>query len=695
VAVAAGVLAIVPGGGRALAASPDPTFHLSLRPSSTGIFDTMYPTGLAAWTLTAAPASPAPDVVNSNAAGDVAAVTAWDPATKAMALQLFFTNKTATPMAGTTAVIDMISPAWDGTYSLNGVQVAAGHGARFADRIAVGAIAPGASASASVPLLIGLPGTVVPPRVDVYYHLESGSAGSTTRYGFPATGGPLPKAMAKIVPPPLGTRYLGVATVDNYWGSDEYLDRFTAKYGFHPAIYNRQDLRALPDTPPAQFAAWARVAAQRGTVAGFVVGLHAYKVNSGQSTGDWSYQTVIDGLHDAELRAAASAIRDEGYPVIGYSAAEFNTLLVQSSCGPAGTDACSTNTEFTESDANAYGDPTYPDGSERLRDFHRHIVDIFDEVGAANVTWAFYPENSHYETQGSTPKDGTISKPWWDAAAYYYPGDDYIDQVGFMNYQNFPNPEATVWRTAPISEQWSWHKSGYYDWLAVAPTKLVAMPEEMRVAGALPPSNSNERSGAIREWFDTLADFPRLQFSGIWEAGAEDGFTKSEGGCGSAGGYCVQEPGILFKSMGSADYGFFHPSEIDTFRQGLRVHSGFLDRVILGADVAAPGRVSDVAVSSGPGAGSVTVTWTATGDDGTVGTVDHDRVRLRPGTDLSDSTWSRYGTVSVAAGAPLPAGSSRSVMISGLAPGTYSVAVKSTDDGGHSSPVSNVVTFTV
>jgi hypothetical protein len=105
--------------------------------------------------------------------------------------------------------------------------------------------------------------------------------------------------------------------------------------------------------------------------------------------------------------------------------------------------------------------------------------------------------------------------------------------------------------------------------------------------------------------------------------------------------------------------------------------------------------VADVAVSPGPGAGSVTVTWTAAGDDGGVGTVAHDTVRVRPGTDLSDSTWSRYGTVTVAGGAPLAGGSQRSVVISGLAPGTYSVGVKSTDDGGHSSPVSNVVTFTV
>lgn len=71
---------------------------------------------------------------------------------------------------------------------------------------------------------------------------------------------------------------------------------------------------------------------------------------------------------------------------------------------------------------NGYGSPTLADGPERFRDAYRHLIAIFRQEGANNVTWVM-----HYNGSGSP-------QAAWNSHAAYYPGDDYIDWLGLSAY---------------------------------------------------------------------------------------------------------------------------------------------------------------------------------------------------------------------------------------------------------------------
>lgn len=86
---------------------------------------------------------------------------------------------------------------------------------------------------------------------------------------------------------------------------------------------------------------------------------------------------------------------------------------------------------------------------------------------------------------------------------------------------------------------------------------------------------------------------------------------------------------------------------------------------------------------------SVTLTWTAPGDDGNIGTVA--AYNLRYSTEpLAESTW-EAATTAPNPPTPLPAGTTQSMAVTGLSPGMpYSFAIKSTDEAGNQSAISNI-----
>jgi hypothetical protein len=87
---------------------------------------------------------------------------------------------------------------------------------------------------------------------------------------------------------------------------------------------------------------------------------------------------------------------------------------------------------------------------------------------------------------------------------------------------------------------------------------------------------------------------------------------------------------------------------------------------------------------------SVTLSWTAPGDDGDVGRAMGYEVRwsLLP---ITDANWEAAIVVS-AAPDPLPAGAHHSMVVGGLIPGTtYYFAIKAVDDAGNWSGLSNVL----
>jgi len=109
-------------------------------------------------------------------------------------------------------------------------------------------------------------------------------------------------------------------------------------------------------------------------------------------------------------------------------------------------------------------------------------------------------------------------------------------------------------------------------------------------------------------------------------------------------------------------------------------------------DTTAPAAVGNLSVQSVSGS-SVTLAWTAPGDDGNTGTATSYDVRYSNST-ISDSNWA---SSTQATGEPTPksAGSSESFTVSGLASSTaYFFALKTSDEAPNVSGLSNVVSTT-
>lgn len=98
---------------------------------------------------------------------------------------------------------------------------------------------------------------------------------------------------------------------------------------------------------------------------------------------------------------------------------------------------------------------------------------------------------------------------------------------------------------------------------------------------------------------------------------------------------------------------------------------------------------SSVSVAAVDSTNSVTLTWSAPGDDANVGTAASYEVRYA--TDpLSEANWA---TSTVVANPPTPllAGSSQAMSVTGLTPGVlYNFAVKTRDEAGNQSAISNI-----
>ena len=90
-------------------------------------------------------------------------------------------------------------------------------------------------------------------------------------------------------------------------------------------------------------------------------------------------------------------------------------------------------------------------------------------------------------------------------------------------------------------------------------------------------------------------------------------------------------------------------------------------------------------------ADDVTLSWTAPGDDGSVGTAASYELRMMPTSAITSANWN---AAIVVAGTPTPAtaGTRQSVVVSGLATDTtYYFAIKTTDDAGNQSNISNIL----
>ncbi|MBD3867002.1 MAG: S8 family serine peptidase [Acidobacteria bacterium] len=118
---------------------------------------------------------------------------------------------------------------------------------------------------------------------------------------------------------------------------------------------------------------------------------------------------------------------------------------------------------------------------------------------------------------------------------------------------------------------------------------------------------------------------------------------------------------------------------------GARLNAFF---AIAEPDNVAPGQVDDLATEN-PSSNALGLTWTATGDDGNVGTANFYQVRYS--TAVIDDT--NFDAASLASGAPNPgpAGAAESMEVAGLDADTvYYFALKAFDEWGNAGALSNV-----
>ena len=104
-------------------------------------------------------------------------------------------------------------------------------------------------------------------------------------------------------------------------------------------------------------------------------------------------------------------------------------------------------------------------------------------------------------------------------------------------------------------------------------------------------------------------------------------------------------------------------------------------------DITSPAKVNDL-VASNPTQNSITLTWTAPGDDGNTGTAAQYDIRYST-SEITEENWNS-ATQCTGEPAPKPAGSSETFTVTGLSPNTtYYFALKTADEVPNWSPISN------
>ncbi len=133
------------------------------------------------------------------------------------------------------------------------------------------------------------------------------------------------------------------------------------------------------------------------------------------------FSRVLSGEFDNHIRKVARQVKAFGHPIMLSLTGEFSGqgLFL---FGRSGTEWMTD----VENICNEYGDPTWPDGPERIRDSYRHVIDIFRDEDVRNVTWFMYAVTNYVSDD---PIDDV-----WGHPKYYYPGDAYIDWVGQSAY---------------------------------------------------------------------------------------------------------------------------------------------------------------------------------------------------------------------------------------------------------------------
>jgi hypothetical protein len=570
------------------------------------------------------------------------AVVSWNALTRDLVLRVGATVDSALPAAR--IVVDWVSPGYEQTTAPDGVSVkqscdGASPGPRYGECFAVGDVAAGQTVTADVPLGVG---TV--SRFVLAYHVEDGAGAA--RPGLPDEP-PTPNP-GKLLPPAHG-QYVGLYQ-DEWDPSPRRVNRFESKLGRAPAIVYSTGPK-FPDLTAEQLVDHARQTSARGGVLAQFIGLGQWPwersglTEKGCPTITWQdvVESACNGVMDEIYRSYAIALRDSGLPVVLSTIEEGSPIFMQCSFGEDSNECWQGHDHDWQS--RYYGDSAVPDAPERFRDFHRHVVDIFNSVGASNVTWLieFQPEDDVCQPD----------ERWWECPDTVYPGDDYVDWIG-VNFTGvvpiplFDDNRPVDWQYERTDSEGAQSGLGYTAWQAAQPDKPIISPNTY-LAG-WPADVRASKAPRYRELLDLYpSKYPGVKAVAWWDQQSDSA-------------------AVWFAGFGSTDLGFFHDDEPAAFRQAFAAAPAYWPVAPETAvDATAPAAVTDLRLSGS------SLVWTAPSD------AVRSEVRCRPGTTVSAESWSRPGYQPW--GGPLAAGAN-------------ACAVTSTDALNQTSPLSNVVVVT-
>jgi hypothetical protein len=154
---------------------------------------------------------------------------------------------------------------------------------------------------------------------------------------------------------------------------------------------------------------------------------------------------ILDGSQDGLITERARAVRSFGGPLFIRWAWEMNGYWMDWSGVNNAT-------------------PGRHDGARKYVLAWRHVHDLFARAGATNVSWVWAPNHR------SVP-----ARPW-NTIADYYPGDAYVDWIGFSAYNWGRSRSWSRWSSfeslvAPMYDRWSARKP-----MMVAETSSVGSP---------------------------------------------------------------------------------------------------------------------------------------------------------------------------------------------------------------------------
>jgi len=286
----------------------------------------------------------------------------------------------------------------------------------------------------------------------------------------------------KLLPPPKGSIYFGA--FPDFGGSEDEVT--TQKITSFETLVGKKIAWAYFSQNWYNGIVYPKAAihqiADSGTVP-FVRFMPRSDESPGHTETTFSMVNIINGKFDTQLRQWARDAKEDNIPLLVDFAVEANGDWFPWSgiLNGGGT-------------TDTYGDSNYPDGPEKFRDAYRHIITLFRNEGVRHITWFFH---FNYESSPDVA---------WNQPKYYYPGDDYIDWIGFSLYGAQTLDEE--WEGLAFSTQLKVHLASFK---ALSTDKPVALLE----FGVTDHHPDGDKSKWLNDAFRTILQNTDIHFAAI------------------------------------------------------------------------------------------------------------------------------------------------------------------------------------